>query len=101
MPTPEKDQHEITLDQAEALTRAFRERNPQSQRAGHFSRRAIEKVLAHPGCEGVRIYHGVHADGRPALVVVGVDAADKDLVDGPVVDEHKPCPPYCDGGSTL
>jgi hypothetical protein len=101
MASTESNDHEITVTQAQALARAFRERNPRAERAGHFGRRAIEKLLAHPGCEGIRIYHGAHPDGRAALVMVGVDARNKDLVDGPVLDEHKPCPPNCDAGSPL
>jgi hypothetical protein len=36
-----------------------------------------------------------------ALVLVGGDAEEKDMTAGIMVEDHYPCPPFCDATSTL
>jgi hypothetical protein len=98
---PARDHH-IPLAEARALLAAHRRQaGPNAEHGGYFARDAIDRVLAQPGCAGLRFYHGRHADGRPALVVVGVTAAGADMTAGTVIDDHQPCPPYCDPTSAL
>ena len=91
--------HVITRDEALGLLR----RRPQAltQRGGHFPREALEQILAQQGCAGVRFYFGSQSDGSLALVLVGIDENEKDMTDGIMIDNHFPCPPFCDDGSTL
>lgn len=94
-------EHQIPLPAARALIAAHRRQaEPDAALGGYFSRDAIDRVLAQPGCAGLRFYHGRHEDGSPALVVVGVNAAGADMT-AMTIDNHQPCPPYCDPTSAL
>ena len=97
--------HAITLDQAKALVK--RQREHQSAIRGSdplcefFGRAALERILAQPGCAGIRIYHGRNEQGRHALVLVGADTAGADQLEGTIAEKGLPCPPACDARSTL
>ncbi|MGH7648199.1 MAG: hypothetical protein ACREND_08785 [Gemmatimonadaceae bacterium] len=94
-------QHRISLEQAKQLVRNHERTAPDgAERCGYFSRGIIDEILAHPGCAGIRFYHGRDAKGNQALVLIGVTTDKVDLVDGPIADNHQPCPPQC-GGSQL
>jgi hypothetical protein len=43
----------------------------------------------------VRYYYAQERDGRPVLVLVGVDQYGNDLVDGFMLERSIPCPPFC------
>jgi hypothetical protein len=64
-----------------------------------FNRGALDKILAHPDCKGLRYYHGRDEDGKPNLVLVGVDKAGKDMLAGSIMEKGQPCPPFCDSNS--
>jgi hypothetical protein len=68
---------------------------------GSFDRGAIDKILAHPECKALRIYHGRDEAGKPNLVLVGVNAVGKDLTQASIMEKQAPCPPYCDADSVL
>ena len=91
--------HAVTREEAIGLLR----RRPQAltQRGGHFPREAIEQILSQPGCAGLRFYFGTQSDGTLALVLVGIDENEKDMSDGVLIDNHFPCPPFCDESSSL
>lgn len=97
--------HAITLDQAKALVK--RQREHQSAIRGSdpqcefFGRAALERILAQPGCAGIRIYHGRNDKGQHTLVLVGADGTGSDQLDGTIAEEGLPCPPACDDRSTL
>jgi hypothetical protein len=94
-----KEDHRMPLDAASALTRRFRRARgltPHGEIVGHYLGRAIlEEILAQPGCVGIRMYHGQKEDGRPTMVVVGVDGEANDLYQGVIAQETWPCPPLC------
>ena len=73
---------------------------PGSERCGYFSRGILDEILAHPGCAGIRFYHGRDANGKSAIVLIGVTKEKLDITDGPIAENHQPCPPEC-GGSQL
>ena len=66
-----------------------------------FHRKAYDRILSQPGCVGVRAYPGLHADGAPTLVLVGVDADGNDMVDGELSQEGELCPPDCPAPNEL
>jgi hypothetical protein len=72
-----------------------------NERGGHFPREVIDQILAQKGCAGIRFYFGTKTDGSLALVVVGIDAAEKDMTEGVIIEDHYPCPPFCDATSSL
>lgn len=91
----------ISLAAAAALTKRARESRAGLEKGGSFSREAVESVLKQPGCTGLRFYYGRHADGREALVLVGVDAKGNDMTGGVMIEDHWPCPPFCGDGNSL
>ena len=98
---PRKHDHGISLEQAEQLVANHRRSAPAGgERCGYFDRAAFDEILAQPGCAGVRFYHGRDTSGKATIVFVGVTEAKADMVDGPIIENHVPCPPNC-GGSTL
>jgi len=100
-PSDSVSNHRITLEQAKQLVRNHqREAIAGGERCGYFDRAAFDEILAHPGCAGIRFYHGRDASGKATLVFVGVNAQKVDMLDGPVIENHQPCPPDC-GGSQL
>jgi hypothetical protein len=90
------ENHVITLDQAVKLVQnyQFSPRVP-SIKGGFFGRNIFDKILAQPGCVGVRYYYAQNNDGTPTMVLVGVDNMTNDMTSGVLGDIVWPCPPYC------
>jgi len=115
---PPKEPQRITLAEAVDLTQRYRKAAPASEHAGFFWGDGIQSILAQPGCVGIRIYHGLGADGTYQPVIVGVDEQGNDITgpatarkskrtaaaladDAVLLDQHYPCPPYCPTDSPL
>lgn len=99
-----KEDHEITVEQAREHVRRWRD--GKTAQSGDpvcefFSRSVLDKILAQPGCVGLRIYHGRNEKGRHTLVLLGTDADGAELSAGVIAEEGLPCPPYCDQQSAL
>ena len=93
--------HRISLADASVLTKRHSTANPNAEKAGTFHKDQVLELLNQPGCVALRIYYGRQADGKPALVLTGVDKADSDITAGVILEQHLPCPPYCGDGNTL
>jgi hypothetical protein len=65
--------------------------------AQYFGKTIVDKILAQPGCVSVRMYYGQHTNGKPGVLIVGVDAYGKDMVSGILALPTMVCPPWCDG----
>jgi polyphosphate kinase 2 (PPK2 family) len=91
------EKHEIALNEALQLVANFR-KDPQASKSqgASFDRGAFDKILAQPGCEKIKMYWAKDQNGKFTVVVIGVDAAGKDMIEGPVMDRILPCPPMCD-----
>jgi hypothetical protein len=101
MPLPPRD-HRISLEAAAELTRRYRdEAGKGATKAGAFHADQVRELLAQPGCVACRIYYGRQKDAAPALVLVGLDANDKELTGGVLLEFGFPCPPFCEDGSPL
>jgi len=101
MALPPRD-HRISLDAAAQLTRRYREGAGKSpQKAGAFHADQVGKLLSQPGCVALRIYYGTDEKGEGAFVLVGMDADDRDMTEGTLLEFQFPCPPFCDDGSEL
>ena len=98
---PGAEKHEISLEEAKLHIQRHK-KNPihPNHHGGSFDRAAIDKILAQPGCARLRIYQGKNEDGTPSLVLVGVDAAGKDMTAN-IMERGGICPPYCDATSEL
>ena len=99
MALPPRDHH-ISLTEAAALTRRYRDAKVSAEKSGAFHKDQVLKLLAQAGCVGLRIHYGRNADGSPALVLTGIDAADTDLT-GEILELHYPCPPFCGAANPL
>lgn len=90
------EDHYITLKEGIELTKAFRAEAPSNAVLAHyFGKDALQKALEQPGCVGLRMYYGKHADGSPTLVLVGVDNNGNDIKNGHILQRALPCPPLC------
>ena len=90
------EKHEIALSEALQIVANFR-KNPQAPKSqgSSFDRGAFDKILAQPGCEKIKMYWA-QEKGKFTVVLVGVDAAGKDMVAGTIMERGGFCPPYCD-----
>ncbi len=99
---PECD-HLISREEAHGLVRTFRShaKDNHALKSAVFSQRAFLRILAQPGCHGIRIYLAQQQDGAQTLVMVGVDTKGHDLDNAQAIyTEHPlPCPPFCDNSS--
>jgi len=96
-PLPSSD-HAISLDDATQIVTARRNADAGRNDAEHvfaFHRLGLDKVLAEPGCVGIRAYPAQHPDGSHSWVLVGVDQNGNDMTGGALVQEPFLCPPYC------
>lgn len=114
-------QHRIALEQAVEMTtryRAHKEQVIREEYAGRnilpisetFNRAAIDRLLAQPGCAGLRLYYSMSEDLRLHAILVGVNeqeqpilsaTGDPDETEGEILEVSKLCPPLCEGPSPL
>ncbi|HSC31674.1 MAG TPA: hypothetical protein VLD17_08110 [Gemmatimonadaceae bacterium] len=88
---------EISMDEARAMVRSYRRSAPpDAERAGTYDRVHFDKILAQPGCVGIRFFHALHEDGSPTIVIIGIDEHGRPVAGGPI-QNHLPCPPNCFG----
>ena len=96
------EDHTISIDEASELTRNYRmSAGKGAIKGGFFGRAAIEQVLSQEGVVGIRYYYAKEHNGRPVMIMVGVDEFGKDLVDGFLAERSVPCPPFCGGLNPL
>ncbi len=103
------EDHSITVEEAQQMMDDFQADNPFETYGWYFSRNAFEYILSNPAVVGIRIYGGLNADGSFSPVLIGADAAGKDLIKSPALKKSMedpldngirekviPCPPICD-----
>ena len=96
------ENHDITLDEASAMTKLYRQSVPSgSRKGGFFGRDAIEALLAQTDCVGIRYYHGIDSRGEPVIILVGVVANEDDLYAGDLLEFAIPCPNQCGANNAL
>jgi hypothetical protein len=79
---------EITHELAHEFIAAYEKAYPGEKRGYHLGRNIIDRILAQPGCVGMRFYYGLNEDGQKTLVYVGVDADGNDLVKRAVITSN-------------
>lgn len=79
---------EISREKADRFTKAFVETHPNENHVYTLGRNIMEKILAQPGCVGMRFYYGINDEGQKTLVYVGVGADGNDLVRQTMVTEN-------------
>lgn len=87
--------HAITLQEAQEFTGSFQKNAAEDAIiGGFFAKEAVTAILEQEGCVGLRYYYGLH-EGKPVLVLVGVDENGNDMYDGLLAEKSTPCPPMC------
>ena len=75
-----------------------------------FDRQCLDILLRQQGCMGVRIYSGMDDNLKLKVVIVGVDADNKDMLpssltaldeENNIIEQGLPCPPTCPPPSPL
>ena len=95
-------EHVISLDEAIAMTKAYRSAVPAGMPfAETFNIESLNALLAQPGCTAFRIYYGMKPDGTVHAILVGVDGKGEDMTEGLILEEGIRCPPYCPSNSSL
>jgi hypothetical protein len=63
--------------------------------AQYFGKDIVNKILAQPGCVGVRMYYGKQASGKSSVIIIGVNKYGKDMESGVLAIPTIICPPFC------
>lgn len=90
----------ISIEEAGALTRQYRENNPNETIAHFFGKEILQQILDQQDCMGIRIYYGIDADGNRELVLVGANENEDDILDL-IADISTPCPKACSSPNAL
>ncbi|MGA3287054.1 MAG: hypothetical protein ABSD46_06490 [Bacteroidota bacterium] len=86
----------ISFQEAKSLIKTFqRITASDAVIAQYFGKNIVDKILAQPGCVGVRMYYGKHTNGKPGMIIMGVDKNGKDIVSGVLAGPIIYCPPLC------
>lgn len=95
----------ITLEQAQEWAKNWVS-NPENTVKAHLIPEIdVTQLLAEPGVANIRAYIGVDENGVNKLMLVGVDADGKDMINDAegqyIYDFTMPCPSTCDVDSPL
>ncbi len=102
MPLPPKNNHRITIAEASVLTAKYRQHaGIGATKGGMFWKDPVALLLSQERCVALRYYFAEYDDGKPTLVLVGVDKEGKDILSGVMLDLVWPCPPFCDQANVL
>ncbi len=114
--------HFITLQQAIDMTTLYRKQKEEILQPEYrgknilancetFNREAIDYLLAEKECAGIRIYYGMDAELKVHAIMVGVNAANEDLLpdftEAPgdegykITEDGQRCPDDCPPSSAL
>ena len=101
-PLPPAD-HKISLPDAAKKTKKYKEKKEHKKPCppGAFHRHAFERILAQPGCVGIRAYPAEQDDGDMTMILVGVDERGNDMVAGELAQDWLTCPDVCSDGNEL
>ncbi len=96
------EKHDISLAEAAMMTKNYRDQMTRTQvKGGYFSIYGLLKLMNQPECIGLRYYYGLNETGGQEIVLVGVDAAGNDIVDGCIAEMSAKCPPNCSTDNPL
>jgi hypothetical protein len=78
---------EISHEKANDWIKAYENTRPEGPTGYMLGRCIIEKILAQPGCTGIRFHYALNDAGQKTLVYIGMDADGKDLLQLSMVTE--------------
>lgn len=96
------ENHNISLTEAAALTKNFRDTVSNGATIAHFiGKTALQALLNQSETVGVRLYYGLKSDGSKELVATGVDGNGDDQYQGILLDRTIKCPQECSAANPL
>jgi len=94
--------HDITLSEASAMTKRFRDTVTSGQTIAHyFGAEAINQILDQTGAVGIRIYYGLNENNQKQLIITGVGSDGNDLYLGKLAERSVTCPIDCSSANPL
>jgi hypothetical protein len=88
--------HDVTIGQAQQFIQSYQsEPGAPRAKALYFERNIYDKILAQPGCVGIRQYFARNEAKEVTLVLVGVDSNGNDMINGIIGEGAQACPPLC------
>jgi hypothetical protein len=98
------ENHTISLEDAAALTKNYRDANINPIIGEYFGQSAIQDILDQTGCVGIRAYFAISdptsLSPKLRLVICGVDEYENDILDI-IAENGTLCPPYCSTADAL
>lgn len=92
----------ISLKEAIKLTHSFQETYPNAIKSFFIDIDNIRLLLDQEHLKGIRIYKGYDIDqNKENIILIGVNNEGEDMVDGLIMEDLDPCPPYCPKNSSL
>jgi hypothetical protein len=77
---------EIGLELGAQMVKSFDCKHPDDVKSYLIGREIIEKILAQPGCVGLKFYNALNEVGEKTLVYLGVDANGKPIVEYTIIN---------------
>lgn len=90
-----QENHEISLQEASAMTKRYRDSQTEEMyiKAEYFGKEAIQSILQQKDCVGIRIYYALDENMVKKMVLVGVDQNENDLYNGILAEKGFTSPP--------
>ena len=79
---------EISHEMGNDLIKAYQTATPEGPTGFMLGRNILEKVLAQPGCVGIRFHHALNENGQRTVVYIGMDANGNDILKHTMVAEN-------------
>ena len=78
---------EISHEMGNDFIKAYKTDFPEGPRGFMLGRNILEKILAQPGCTGIRFHHALNQEGQKTVVYIGMDASGNDILKHTIVTE--------------
>ena len=78
----------IDHDLAKQMIQSYQTTYPETFTTLMVGRKIIDQILAQPGCVGIRFIDAINEEGQKTLVYIGVDAANKAILESVVVEKN-------------
>jgi hypothetical protein len=75
---------EIGMDLGTQMVKSYQEANPTDVKSYTIGRDIIEKILAQPGCAGIKFFNAMNEGRRKNPCLFGVDSEGKPLLNTPL-----------------
>ena len=98
----------ISRKQSQEMIEAWQSQEPDAIRSFLYGRKVFDQLLSVPGCAGIRVFNGINAENRQALVFAAINEKGDNILEyyvnngnglekviAPLADQGVPCPEFC------